>query len=258
MSKPIILCAAASVALHIVLALSLAFWEKTHPYLLHVAPARKSMVDVHLMKIKNPPVLPQADTAKKVVTTTAATDFKAGIEPKPHPKKEKTKKVAEKKPTPVKKPLVVKNELQKLPEPPPVPEKKVSPKKVQKPAVEASQVVVKTVEPVAVDSKVEDVAVQGASSEYRRIDKPHLAGRQKQPAYPYRARKLGHQGTVILDVKLDEAGKVVEVVVEKTSGHSSLDKAALSTVKRWNFQPLLENGKGIRSRVRIPVQFRLG
>lgn len=258
MSKPIVICAAASFAFHIVLGLSLAFWEKTHPYLLHVAPARKSMVGVYLMKVQSPVIQETAHSAEKAVTTIASSNVKVGAESKPLPEKEKPKNVADKKPTPAKKPLIAKSEPQKLSEPPPVPEKEVPPKIVQKSAVEAPQVIAKTVEAVAVDSKVEDTVVQGASSEYRRIDKPRLSGRQKQPAYPYHARIMEHQGTVILDVKLDEAGKVVGIVVEKTSGHRSLDKAALSTVKHWNFQPLLENGKGIRSRVRIPVQFRLG
>ena len=239
MSNPIVICAAASVALHIALGLSLAFWKESHPYQLYIAPAKKSMVDVHLMKIPASTAAMAAKPEQKVVTTTAPADFQVNTPVKP---------------APVKKTLVVKSEPVKEPKT----QKKALQKVVTKPAVEAPKVVSKTVEAVAVESKVEDASVQGASSEYHRIDKPQLAGRQKQPAYPYRARKLGHQGTVILDVKLDDAGKVVDIVVEKTSGHSSLDKAALSTVKRWNFQPLLKNGKGIRSRVRIPVQFRLG
>lgn len=78
------------------------------------------------------------------------------------------------------------------------------------------------------------------------------------PAYP-RVAMAGHmQGTVTLRVLVDEAGKPVDVIVENSSGHPVLDKAARDQVlARWRFQPAKANGQPVRAWARIPVTFNL-
>jgi protein TonB len=78
------------------------------------------------------------------------------------------------------------------------------------------------------------------------------------PAYPRIAINGRMQGTVTLRVLVDEAGKPVDVVIEGSSGHAALDKAARDQVlAKWRFQPAQANGQPVRAWARIPVSFDL-
>lgn len=55
------------------------------------------------------------------------------------------------------------------------------------------------------------------------------------PEYPERARRSGQEGTVCLEVRLDQAGTPLEVAVARSSGHRLLDLAAMAAVRRWRF-----------------------
>jgi protein TonB len=56
-----------------------------------------------------------------------------------------------------------------------------------------------------------------------------------QPVYPVISRKRGEQGTVTLLVTI-ASGAVESARVEKSSGHSPLDEAALKAARGWKFQ----------------------
>lgn len=78
------------------------------------------------------------------------------------------------------------------------------------------------------------------------------------PAYPRVAVSGRMQGTVTLRVLVDETGKPVDVVIESSSGHAVLDKAARDQVlAKWRFQPAQANGQPVKAWARIPVSFDL-
>lgn len=78
------------------------------------------------------------------------------------------------------------------------------------------------------------------------------------PAYPRVAIAAHMQGTVTLRVLVDETGKPIDVVVETSSGHAVLDKAARAQVlASWRFQPATANGQAVKAWARIPVSFDL-
>lgn len=77
------------------------------------------------------------------------------------------------------------------------------------------------------------------------------------PEYPADAVKAGATGTTVLLVAIDAAGRVQGLQVERSSGHDNLDRAALEAAVRWTFQPAIEGGKPVASRVRVPIQFAL-
>ena len=56
---------------------------------------------------------------------------------------------------------------------------------------------------------------------------PHLA----TPPYPPLARRHGETGRVVLEVRIDEAGRVANVRVVESSGHTRLDKAATAAIR---------------------------
>ena len=77
------------------------------------------------------------------------------------------------------------------------------------------------------------------------------------PEYPRLARKRGYQGTVVLDVLVDQNGKVGNLRLFTSSGHSILDKKAMASVKGWLFEPAMKGDKKLDMWVRVPVRFEL-
>lgn len=69
-----------------------------------------------------------------------------------------------------------------------------------------------------------------------------------EPRYPLAARRAGHAGTVAIALSIREDGTVAEVHVQSSSGHESLDEAALAAVRHWRFDPGVD---GRSSTVRI-------
>ena len=67
------------------------------------------------------------------------------------------------------------------------------------------------------------------------------------PSYPEEARQAGVQGVVILAVKTDAAGQVVDVMVLRSV--PMLNQAAIDAVRQWRYAPLVVNG------VATPVVF---
>jgi protein TonB len=81
--------------------------------------------------------------------------------------------------------------------------------------------------------------------------------RNPPPRYPSSARRAGKQGTVVLSVDISTRGSAEAVRISRSSGHPELDRAALTAVKRWRFQPATLGGVKVPSRARVPVIFRL-
>ncbi|MDH3693296.1 MAG: energy transducer TonB [Gammaproteobacteria bacterium] len=78
-----------------------------------------------------------------------------------------------------------------------------------------------------------------------------------KPRYPRIAIKKGYEGSVVLHVTVSADGDVKNVAVGTGSGYRSLDKSAVSTVKRWRFKPAFKNGEAVESVAEVPVVFRL-
>ena len=75
--------------------------------------------------------------------------------------------------------------------------------------------------------------------------------------YPRLARREEWEGTVILRAQVLPNGKVGTVTVQKSSGHSVLDDAAVSAAKTWSFVPATQGGNPVAGAVTFPVQFKL-
>jgi len=75
--------------------------------------------------------------------------------------------------------------------------------------------------------------------------------------YPRRARQRGWEGLVVLSVEIDARGAVVAVVVVRSSGFATLDRAAVEGARRWRFRPALRDGHPVRATLTRRVLFRL-
>lgn len=77
------------------------------------------------------------------------------------------------------------------------------------------------------------------------------------PWYPFEARRVREQGTVMLEVEVSPRGLALEVLIEHSSGWRLLDEAALSAVERWRFVPARQGGDPVAAWVLVPIQFEL-
>ncbi len=60
---------------------------------------------------------------------------------------------------------------------------------------------------------------------------------------------------VLLVAQLDELGHVSNVMVARSSGLRELDRAALTAVDKWRFDPVVVEGVALHARVRVRLTF---
>jgi len=77
------------------------------------------------------------------------------------------------------------------------------------------------------------------------------------PRYPEDARRRGHEGTVVLSVRVAADGTVIDLRVFRSSGHGTLDRAARGTVRGWRFHPATRAGVPVRGQARVAIRFAL-
>jgi TonB family protein len=85
--------------------------------------------------------------------------------------------------------------------------------------------------------------------------KPPKLIKKVDPVYPDEARKKGVQGTVILEAKIDESGKVMDAMVLRSI--PDLDQAAIDAITQWVYEPMLINGKPVKALFTVTVRFKL-
>ncbi|MGJ8696135.1 MAG: energy transducer TonB [Verrucomicrobiaceae bacterium] len=101
-------------------------------------------------------------------------------------------------------------------------------------------------------------AARKRAAEARRIaTKPSTISRRK-PSYPRSAIRAGHQGTTVLSITVGTNGRVTSVRISKSSGHTTLDNAAVSAARSWRFHPA-KNGLGqpVPYTLSAPIPFKL-
>jgi len=86
------------------------------------------------------------------------------------------------------------------------------------------------------------------------IQPPQLL-KEVTPVYPEAARQAEVQGTVILAVKANEEGRIVDAVVLRSI--PLLDQAALDAVKQWVYEPKIIDGKAAPIVFTVTVRFVL-
>jgi TonB family protein len=87
-------------------------------------------------------------------------------------------------------------------------------------------------------------------------DKPPVLLFKREPDYSEVARKAKYQGTVLLYVEVDEAGKSTNIKVARSLG-LGLDEKAVEAVRQWVYKSATKDGKPIAVPVTVEVNFRL-
>ena len=82
--------------------------------------------------------------------------------------------------------------------------------------------------------------------------------RRFQPDYPPTSRRLGEEGSVIVQVLVDPEGKVSDGKIHKRSGFPRRDDAALNhALRAWRLTPGTEDGKPVSVWHSVKVTFRI-
>ncbi len=77
-----------------------------------------------------------------------------------------------------------------------------------------------------------------------------------EPEYSEEARKAKFQGTVVLEIVVDEHGMPRNIRVLRPLG-LGLDEKAIEAVQRWRFRPGMKDGKPVATQAQVEVNFRL-
>ncbi len=148
----------------------------------------------------------------------------------------KAKPIAQKKPTPKPKPVIKAAPLVKPTPPVQVPAPIVTAAKAPMPYIPAS------------NDRGTEASTVIAPARYRK---------QVPPVYPRRAMELGQQGMVMLHAQITPNGQAEKLKIADSSGHRLLDMAALSAVKKWEFEPPTYQNRHTTGWVSVPVHFVL-
>jgi len=86
-------------------------------------------------------------------------------------------------------------------------------------------------------------------------DRPPRLLRQVKPVYPSEAFVKKVEGTVVLEMLIDDRGQVVRTRVVQSV--PLLDAAAIAAVRQWIFAPAIKKGRAVASVALAPVSFRI-
>lgn len=73
--------------------------------------------------------------------------------------------------------------------------------------------------------------------------------------YPPIAQRLNQSGTVAVKITVGADGAVSDAEVSNSSGHDSLDAAALKCVRGWRYHPAMQNGQPISVSLAADIKF---
>ena len=85
----------------------------------------------------------------------------------------------------------------------------------------------------------------------------NVAANCQKPSYPSASVRNEEEGTVQLRFLIGVDGKVIDTKVEKSSGFSRLDDAAIRALSKCDFKPGTVNGKPEQSWARVDYKWKL-
>ena len=231
-------------------------WGKVTFVFSEKPPERVALVDLTYIEFIEPAPEPVKASTPPAPQPSPPPPEPEPVEPPPPPKIDPTPPP---KPEPKADPAILRNERKakatrerELKRQREIAKKRIEEKRRQKLAAQKSAAAKKKIE----DAKRRADSARAAAA--KRIgSKPSIISRPK-PKYPSSAKRAGHQGTVTLSFTVSSSGKVTSVRVSKSSGHSSLDNAAVSAIRRWRFKPARNGlGQATRYQYSLPIPFIL-
>ena len=78
-----------------------------------------------------------------------------------------------------------------------------------------------------------------------------------KPPYPPLSKRLGEQGTVLVQVQIGVDGHALKGEIKRSSGFDRLDQAAMATVLKWRYVPGKRAGIPETMWFTVPIEFVL-
>ena len=98
---------------------------------------------------------------------------------------------------------------------------------------------------------------EGPRVKFIPYDDPPVPLRPIKPKYPEIAQEAGIEGTVVVQVFVDERGRVKETIILKGIPNTGLDEAATQAIRLVRFKPARQRERAVGVWISIPVNFRL-
>jgi len=89
------------------------------------------------------------------------------------------------------------------------------------------------------------------------FDTAPRATRRVEPDYPAAARSRDEEGTVVVNVNIDERGRILRAWVAAKDASEALVSAALDAAYQFEFTPGKQRGTPVKCTVAIPFRFNL-
>jgi protein TonB len=146
---------------------------------------------------------------------------------------------------------------EKLPPPPPPEMVKPPPPFVPPPdiAISNEAPVTNTITTQAVVATPPPVQKPAGITAPASIGRPHNCPQGKW--YPPMAIRLNQEGTTTLAFKITADGSITDVTVAESSGHDSLDQAAISCAQSWQYKPAMQNGSPVEVPWKASIKWSL-
>jgi protein TonB len=98
---------------------------------------------------------------------------------------------------------------------------------------------------------------EGPRVKFIPYDDPPVPLRPIRPKYPEIAQEAGIEGTVVVQVFVDDKGRVKETIILKGIPNTGLDEAASDAIRNVRFRPAKQRERAVGVWISIPVNFRL-
>jgi|TARA_B100001964_G_scaffold200966_1_gene228398 protein TonB len=98
---------------------------------------------------------------------------------------------------------------------------------------------------------------EGPRVKFIPYDDPPVPLRPIRPKYPEIAQEAGIEGTVVVQVFVDDRGRVKETIILKGIPNTGLDEAAADAIRNVRFRPAKQRERAVGVWISIPVNFRL-
>jgi protein TonB len=86
------------------------------------------------------------------------------------------------------------------------------------------------------------------------LDRPPRIMAQPSPDYPHALRQEGITGSVTVEFVVDTTGRVLSAEAVRST-HRGFVEPAVRAVLRWKFEPGKLNGRPVRFRMAVPIEF---
>lgn len=78
------------------------------------------------------------------------------------------------------------------------------------------------------------------------------------PKYPINEARKGKEGWVVLSFIVEPDGSTSNVIIEDSSGSRGFEKESKKAIKKWAYQPAIENGEAIQQcKTTVQLDFRM-